>query len=185
MDEAKLARKLQKGDRFALNRAIAAYTPYLSTVVWRAMGSGTPSQDVEEVVSDVFFALWSHRESLCPEKGVKSWLAAVARNKAVDRLRGTPPPPQPLDRSEDVSGESPEEELERRLFAVRLRKAVEDLPPPDDQLVLRFYYEEEKLKDIAASLGLTVPAAKTRLHRSRRKLKDILTKGGSANGTDG
>ena len=33
---------------------------------------------------------------------------------------------------------------------------METLPPPDGQLVLRYYYEEEKLKDIARDLGLSV-----------------------------
>ena len=68
------------------------------------------------------------------------------------------------------------------MFADALRRAVEGLPPPDDQLVLRFYYEEEKLKDIARDLGLSVPAAKSRLCRARRRLKEILIKGGLANG---
>lgn len=185
MEEKKLARKLQKGDRFALNRTIDAYTPYLSTVAWRAMGPSATAQDVEEVVSDTFLALWQHREELTPERGIKSWLAAVARNRAIDRLRTSPPSSLPLEAVEAASEHGPEEELERRMFAVRLLEAVESLPPPDDQLVLRFYYGAEKLKDIAADLGLSLPAAKTRLCRARQRLKTILTKGGSADGTNG
>ena len=71
----------------ALDRAVEAYTPYLSAVVWNAMGASASAEDVEEVVSDAFLALWSSRERLDPERGIKAWLAAVARNKAVDRLR--------------------------------------------------------------------------------------------------
>ena len=71
------------------------------------------------------------------------------------------------------------------MFAAGLRQAVEDLPPPDGQLVFRYYYEEEKLKDIAKDLGLSVPAAKSRLLRARRKLKEVLTRGGLANDTVG
>ena len=71
------------------------------------------------------------------------------------------------------------------MFAHALRQAVEGLPPPDDQLVLRFYYEGEKLKDVARDLGLSVPAAKSRLCRARKKLKEILTEGGLADGTVG
>ncbi len=182
MEEQKLVRRLRQGDRFALKQAMDVYTPYLSTVVWRAMGPAVTAEDVEEVVSDVFLALWRHREELTPEKGLKPWLAAVTRNRAIDRLRTAPLPPLPLEEQADQASPSPEGEVERRIFAQRLWKAVEALEPPDDQLVLRFYYEGQRLKDIAASLGLSVPAAKVRLHRARQKLKLILTKGGSADG---
>lgn len=184
MEEHKLAQRLRQGDRFALDRAMDAYTPYLSSVVWRAMGPAATAQEVEEVVSDAFLTLWRHREELTPEKGVKSWLAAVARNKAIDRLRASPLPSLPLEAAEEASGTSPDRELEQRILAQRLWSAVEQLGPPDDVLVTRFYYEGDKLKDIAAELGLSVPAAKTRLCRARQKLKVILTKGGTADGAD-
>lgn len=93
MNDKKLAQKLKQGDRLALNRAMDAYTNYLSTVAWNAMGPSARLEDVEEVVSDTFLTLWSRRDSLQPEQGLKPWLAAVARNRAVDRLRAAPPAP--------------------------------------------------------------------------------------------
>lgn len=169
----------------ALNHIMDRFTPYLSTVVWNVMGSAAGLQDVEEVVSDAFLSLWTHRDTLDPAKGVKSWLAAAARNKAIDRMRAETPSPLPLEDAEPAGGPSPEEELERRDFAGALLQAVEALPPPDNTLVFRFYYEEERLKDIARDLGLSVPAAKSRLCRARQKLKAVLTKGGLADGTVG
>ena len=71
------------------------------------------------------------------------------------------------------------------VYVSPLRRAVETLPPPDSQLVLRYYYEEEKLKDIARDLDLSVPAAKSRLLRARRRLKEVLVKGGLADDTVG
>ena len=111
MNDKKLAQKLKQGSRSALNRAMDAYTRYLSAVAWNAMGPTATAEDVEEVVSDAFLALWSRRDSLQPEQGLKSWLAAVARNKAVDRLRAAPPPPLPLDEAGGAGGSTPEDEL--------------------------------------------------------------------------
>lgn len=182
MKDTKWIRRLQAGDRFALNQVMEFYTPYLSAVVWHTMGPAATAEDVEEVVSDAFLALWSHRGTLDPEKGLKAWLAAVARNRAVDRLRSSPLPPLPLEAAEDAAGPGLDQEVEGRIFAQRLWMAVEALEPPDDQLVLHFYYEGQRLKDIASSLGLSVPAAKTRLCRARQKLKLIRTKGGPADG---
>ena len=45
-------------------------------------------------------------------------------------------------------------------------------------LFLRYYYCGDKLKDIARALGLTQTAAKQRLFRGRKTLRDTLTKGG-------
>lgn len=185
MNEKKLAQKLRRGDRLALDRTMDAFTGYLSAVVWRTLGPAATPEDVEEVVSDAFLTLWTRRDSLDPEQGLRSWLAAVARNRAIDRMRTAPPSPLPLEEAGAAGDSTPEEELERRMFADALRRAVEALPPPDDQLVLRFYYEEERLTDIAGDLGLSVPAAKSRLCRARRKLKEILIKGGLADGTVG
>lgn len=185
MNEKKLAQRLKRGDRLALDNAMDIFTPYLSVVVWNTMGPAASAPDVEEIVSDAFLALWLHRDGLNPEQGLKAWLAAAARNKAIDRMRAAPPAPLPLEDAGAAGGPNPEEELERRMFADALLRAVEALAPPDDQLVLRFYYEEERLKDIAADLGLSVPAAKSRLCRARHKLKKILTKGGLADGTVG
>lgn len=183
LDDKRLIQKLKRGDRAALNRVMERFTPYLSTVVWNVMGSAASLQDVEEVVADVYLSLWTHRDTLDPVQGVKSWLAAAARNRAIDRMRASPPPPLPLEDGLPEGGPSPEEELERRAFAAALLQAVEALPPPDNELVYRFYYEEERLRDIARDLGLSVPAAKSRLCRARKKLKAILIKGGLADGT--
>ncbi|MGM9607625.1 MAG: RNA polymerase sigma factor [Oscillospiraceae bacterium] len=185
MDEGKLARRLRRGDRLALSQAIEFYTPYLSAVVWRTMGPAAVQEDVEEIVSDAFLSLWRNRDKLESEHGVKSWLAAVTRNKAIDRLRAAPPTSLPLIEAEARGSPHPDEELERRMFADALRREVEALESPDRELILRFYYEEEKLKDIAQDLGLSVPAAKTRLYRARQKLKVRLQKGVLADGAHG
>ncbi len=181
MDDKALAAALRKGERRALDRAMERYTAYLSAVVRRTLGSAGTAQDVEELVSDAFLALWRHREDLRGES-VKPWLAAVARNRAVDWLRTAKPAPLPLDEETVRSIPGPEAEAERREFAAELFAAVEDLPEPDRTLVEGYYYEGRKLKDLAKALGLPSSTAKTRLFRARQKLKETLTKGGSVYG---
>jgi len=185
MEEEQLVRALQKGEHRALDKIVKLYTSYLSAVVWRALGSTACREDVEEVVSDAFFALWQHRSDLDPVRGVKAYLAAVATNKAVDRLRTAKVPILPLEESAGTTGPELEEEVERREFAAALLTAVEGLPQPDRALVEGFYYENRRVKDLAKQLGLTVAAAKTRLCRARKLLKEQLEKGGTAYGSDG
>ena len=55
---------------------------------------------------------------------------------------------------------------------------MEGLDEPDRTLFLRYYYYGDRLKDAARELGLSQAAAKQRLFRGRKALRDILTKGG-------
>ncbi len=185
MDEQKLAAALRKGERRALDRAVERYTPYLSAVVRRTLGAAGTAQDVEELVSDVFLTLWRHREELRDGSGLRPWLAAVARNRAVDWLRAARPAPLPLEDQAGAAAPDLQEEAERREFAAALYAAVEALPQPERDLVEGYYYQGERLKDLARGLGLSPAAAKSRLFRARQKLKEALTKGGAACGANG
>ena len=176
MDEARLIRKLRSRDRGALEHAIRQYTPYVSAVVHRTLGDALPREDMEEAVSDAFLALWAHAGDYDGEKGpFLPWLGAIARNKALNKLRAREPA---LPLGDDVAApDRPDEEAERRDSAAELWRAVEALPPPDDALFLRYYYYGEKLKDIAKALGMNGQTAKTHLARGRAKLRELLTKG--------
>ena len=148
-----------------MERAIDRFTPYVSAVVVRVLAGRGAREDVEELTADVFLALWAHAGELNPEQGLRPWLGAVARNRAADWLR-------------THKEAAPQAEAERREWAARLWDAVEGLDEPDRTLFLRYYYYGDKLKDIARALGLTQTAAKQRLFRGRKALRDTLTKGG-------
>ena len=171
MDDAGLVKRMQRGDTGALDALIRRYTPYVSAAAWRVL-STLPHEDLEEVVADAFVALWTHAGEIDPEQGVRSWLGTVAANKAKNRLRSYTPE-QPLD--EDVPApDAPERDVERREANEILFRAVDALDEPERTLFLRYYYEGDKLKHIAADLGLNLSTAKTKLARGRRLLKGRL-----------
>jgi len=181
MTEEKLARQLREGRRGTLHRAIGHYTPYVSAVAFRAMKGQCSGEDLEEVVADVFVTLWMHAGEMDPTKGLRAWLAAVARNKAADRLR-KPPAPLPITADLPDRGPSPEGAVLKREEAALLWQSVQELEEPDRSLFTRYYYEEEPLKDVAKDLGLNLSTAKTRLARGRKRLKTVLWKGGLDHG---
>ena len=176
MDERMFIKKLNRGSRSALDQAIQRYTPYVSAVILRALAGRACREDVEELCADVFVALWTHAGQIDPDQGVRPWLAAVARNRAVDWLRRQrPAAPIPEDAPDPAPG--PEELAQRRERSARLWAAVDALGEPDRTLFMRYYYEEDKLKTIAAELGLSQTAAKQRLFRGRKALKAALQEG--------
>ena len=177
MNDEALIRRLAAGSRTALNQAVDRFTPYVSAVAWRVLApSAATRENLEEVVADVFLALWSHAMDIDPGR-VRTWPGAVAKNKAVDRLR-TLSPTLPLCENAADRSPGPEEETLLRERAARLLAAVEALEEPDRTLFLRRYYANEKLKDVARDLGMNQATARTRLHRGRRLLLEQLMKGG-------
>ena len=57
LTEGKALRLRQQGSTDALKWFMGKYTPYVSTIIYNIIGSCMSSADVEEVASDVFFAL--------------------------------------------------------------------------------------------------------------------------------
>lgn len=177
MDEKALIRKLNRHSRSALERAVLQFTPYVGAVICGVLAGRACREDVEELSADVFLALWLHREELNPDQGLRPWLGTVARNKARDWLRRSRET-LPLDSGiPDDRQQGPEAAAERREWSARLWEAVNGLDEPDRTLFLRYYYQDDKLKDVAQALGMSLSAAKQRLLRGRRKLKQQLMEG--------
>lgn len=176
MDERALVKTLNKGSRSARDAAVKRVTPYVSAVILRALAGRACREDVEELCADVFVALWANAPGRDPEQGLRPWLAAVARNKATDWLRRSRPTVPIPDNAPDPAP-GPEELAQRREQSARLWAAVDGLDEPDRTLFLRYYYEGDKLKTIAAELGLSQTAAKQRLFRGRKALKATLQEG--------
>lgn len=179
MRETTMLHKLKAGDPSGLSALMDRYVPYISAVVWNILSAAMGPEDAEEVVSDVFLAAWDQAADLRPGH-VKGWLAAVARNKAKNKLRQAG---RTLPLEEDAldlpAPDDPTEALERAEERRLVRRAVEALPDLDREIFLRHYYYAQPVKAIAADLALNESTVKTRLRRGRMKLKEWLTKGGA------
>lgn len=171
MEDKALIQKLQKGSAGTLEALIRRYTPYVSACAYRVMGR-LPREELEEAVADTFVELWRHAGELDPSKSLRPWLGTVAANKAKNRLRAyspaaqlPPEAPAPV----DLQRQAEEQETQEALW-----RAVDGLAEPERTLFLRYYYEGEKLKTIAADLNMNLSTAKTKLRRGRLLLREQL-----------
>lgn len=179
MDEKDLVQRLREGDHSALEAVIRQYAHYVTAVAARAMGPSPAREDLEEVVSDAFLALWRFRQIFEADKPLRPWLAVTARNLAINRVKQRRETEDIPDHLPDERP-GPEELAERRELHRRLRDEVEAMEEPDRTLFLRYYFGEEPLNQVARELGLNQSTAKTRLARGRQRLKQALSsKGGT------
>ncbi len=86
-EEKALILALQRRRR-ALHQAIGIYTGYVTTVACRTLGTQLRHEDLEEVVSDVFLALWQHAGTLDPSRPLRPWLAAMGEKLVAGTDKG-------------------------------------------------------------------------------------------------
>ena len=164
-------RRLKQDDETALCEIIGKYTGYVYTIL-RNFSHGTlPQEDLEELTADVFLRLRDGSD-LAP------YLAAIARNGVKNRLRmlGKQPPVRQsyedltLSDAKDLCGDAEMVEM----IACLLR-ALDSLCEPDRSLMIRFYFYGEKTSALAKAYHMTDAAVRLRLHRSRGKLRKLMT----------
>lgn len=174
MTESKALRQLQQGSAEALKWFINKYTPYVSTVIYNIIGSAMSSADVEEVTSDVFFALWENAGKV-NSGSVRGYLGSIARNKAKNKFREAGFD-LPLDEELYISEDLPLEDqhIEKELQAA-VRREVMAMTEPDREILLRYYYYYQPIPRIAREMGMTAANIKVRLHRARNALRSTLT----------
>ena len=177
MNDEKTISALREGSQKAMGEVMGRYAKLL----WSAAGAvleGTGSaQDIEECVADAFVYLWEHPERYDPRRGkLKTWLSVIARSRAVDRRRElTRRPAVPLEDGilsddPDLAGELLREETRQVLLA-----AVNALEEPAREIFLRRYSYDQKPREIARALGLSVTQVNNRLYQAKQKLRTALS----------
>ena len=174
IDEQYLIQQIKTGSQKALETVIDRYGSYVKAIAANIIKPSMTDADVEEVVSDVFLTLWNHPGD--PDRGsLKGYLAAITRNKARDRLRRFHIE-IPL---ENDFLEVPVEDSCRQIELAQLKQAVKQmvdrLEEPDRTILLRYYYFYQKTDAIARDMGMNPATVRTKLARSRQKLKEWLT----------
>lgn len=178
MEESKLIDRLKQGDPSALASIIDRYAGYASTIVRNIIGAYMKSEDIEEAVSDVFVRIWHHAAQIQDNcVTLKSYLAAIARNEALKKLRGYRPQLVPLE--DDVlfvdDANAPLERSEKKQV---LEWALSLMGEQDREIFVRHYFFMEKTSAIARQLGMNESTVRSRLSRGRGYLRQALLEGG-------
>lgn len=178
MTEERWIAQMKKRDVRALEKLIERYNGYVSAIVTAVLGPQGNPEDVEELVSDVFLAIWNHADALTPGK-LRPYLGAAARNRAKSFLRQQKTLPMDLDEIPvPADHNTPESQLLHREQRQLVRDTVLNLPQPDREIFLRYYYYLQTSEQIAGAMGLTASNVRVRLMRGRTALKQTLCEKG-------
>ena len=177
MNDERMITAIKNRSEAAINEVITKYSKLLWLVAGAVLNNIGSTQDVEECVADTFIYLWEHPEKYNPQRGkLKTWLSIIARTQAVNRCRE-------IAKRNIVSLEDTafidqlgivdtflEAETRRALLA-----AVNALGEPDREILIRRYYYEQKPKEIALALDMSVKQVDNRLYQTKLKLRESLS----------
>lgn len=172
-----LIEAMRNRNQDALGRIVEKYTPYIGTIVWNIVRDKLSKSDAEEILSDVFSALWYNADKVRDGK-LKSYLSAIARRRALNALRSTRHEMPLEDSTIQLPVSGPEEESIRQAEYAVLRKILNELPEPDRTIFIRHYYFYQTTAEIAKALGINVNTVQMKLWRGRDRLRRELTEGG-------
>jgi RNA polymerase sigma-70 factor (ECF subfamily) len=164
-----LLRAIADGDREALRTLYERHAPWL--VLRLARRCADPGI-VEEVVQDVFVAIWRRPGAYRGAGEVPAWIWGIGIRRLIDRLRRRPLRLPAIGRSED----EPSAE-ERVLLGVEhgdLAGALNRLSPELRAVIEATVLDGLTTREAARLLGIPQGTVKTRLMRARAQLREAL-----------
>jgi RNA polymerase sigma-70 factor (ECF subfamily) len=158
-----------------------ADTVFLST--YRITGN---RQDAEDALQESFLRAFIHMNKFQERSSFSTWLTRIAINSALMILRKKRSSSEiSIDRTDGSAGdfetweprspwEDPESRYVRRERHELLRQAIQQLPPGFRDVIELRQAKDCSNQEIAQSLGISVPAVKSRLARARKALRTSL-----------
>ena len=156
MNESNLIKSYINNNKLNIEKVMENYTPYIYTII-KNKSSELTEEDVEEIISDVFLALWKNQEKLDINKDLSSYLAGITKNLYNKKMR---------DRKSNMNID----DYQNSLFEVESTELKVEKTEKENMIII--------MKEIAKILNIKENKIKSRLCRIRKKIKKILEKRG-------
>ena len=160
------------GDRPAFRRLYDLSSRFVCGIILAILRD---NEMVAEVAQEVYVSIWQRAGSFDDEtRNPLAWIAAIARNRAIDRLRAERARGfiVATDEVPDIAGDDPPAGL--LVEAVAARRALADLRPEFRRALLLSYFKGYTHTELARALDVPVGTAKSWVRRGLAALKVAL-----------
>ena len=193
VDESELVSRAQAGEDEAFSELVSRY----QNKIYRLAKNITQNnEDAEDVLQEAFLKAYSHLKGFQRNSRFYTWIVRIAVNEALMKLRKrrsdrTVPLDEPVETGEEavtreiaVWDDNPEQRYSHEEMQQILDDAVEDLKPDFRTVFVLRDIEELSTEETAETLGISIPAVKSRLLRARLALREKLTRKFKRKGED-
>jgi RNA polymerase sigma-70 factor (ECF subfamily) len=175
--DASLLQRMARGDRAAFSELYDRFSRPLYAAALRILGD---ARETEDIVHDVFLAMWEKSGAFSAERGTAfAWAVTLTRNRAIDRLRLRKRRGEllsasvPADLGYDETAGTPDA-LVFKEKAQLVRTALAALPPEQKQAVELAFFSGLTQEQISENLQQPLGTVKARIRRGLLKLRDAL-----------
>jgi len=181
VDQAELIAAAQQGDREAFDELVRQTFVDTFTLACRLTGN---EEDARDVVQDAYLRAWRAIGKFRGEAQFSTWMYRITANASATHMRKRQrhrterldDVAEPVDMRADAE---PANVVESADALGRVAAAIDDLPGKLRTVVVLKDVYDLPHEAIAEELGISVAAAKVRLHRARRRLRDSLYEQGA------
>jgi RNA polymerase sigma-70 factor (ECF subfamily) len=178
LSDEELMRQLAAGRQESLGRLHRRYAALIFRTAAYALDRGA----AEEIVQDVFLAVWRNAGVFSPERGAfRSWVLRIAHFRILNELRRRrslprvqPDPDGLLLASLPDGGPEPEELAWRESLRPVVQSACKQLPRSQRQAVDLAFFKDLSHHEVAAELGIPLGTVKTRIRTGLQNLRGKL-----------
>lgn len=178
-----LAHRLAKGDESAMAEMVHHWQRPVLAYICRFLGCS--DHEARDLAQEAFLRIWRKRGSWRPTASFSTWLFTIVGNLCRNRRRDLSRRPKLVALEHDENGEStvhlpapvchdPQARAEAGELAVRIRRAVAELPEKQRAALLLRRFQAMSYKEIAVVLGVTPGAVDSLLVRARRSVSATL-----------
>jgi RNA polymerase sigma-70 factor, ECF subfamily len=172
-----ILQRIATGEQRAFAELVALYQRPLFGFLGR-MGMG--QAQAEDIAQETFLRAWTHLPSFdSAQAQFGTWLFTIARNLAYNALQSPAHQRELSSTGRDLPEVAclqpgPLQMIERAQQHSQLQAALRQLPMADRSALALVYVQELALADVARIEGDSLAAIKTRLHRAKQRLREIL-----------
>jgi len=178
-DDQFLIAECLRGDQAAFGQLVRRHQDRLHAAVYRLVES---AEDAQDVVQEAFLHAYQHLGSFKGDAQFFTWLYRIAMNAAISlrrkrkpALRIVGPDGEPVIEPADPSEESqPTHALEQSERERVVKKALSRCSTEHRAVLVMKDMEGMKYEEMAEVLGVPVGTIRSRLHRARLELREIL-----------
>ena len=160
ISDAEIIARIYSGDEDAMALLYDRYSNVVYAVALRVLSDGSAAEDI---LQDVFIQLWRNPQAFNASRGsLATWLAVIARNRAIDQLRKKRPE---VEAAETVISVDPglESAADRSQAIEKVRAVLAGMPGEQRAALEMAFFEGLTHVEIAGKTGQPLGTVKTRI----------------------
>lgn len=179
MNNNKTIKQYVSNQELDINAIVEEFAPYVFVII-KNSSYNFNDEDIEEIASDVFLAIWNNRKKLEINKEISPYIAGITKNLMLKKNRKM--------KNENVNIEDYENTLSSKKDIIEqteekdrnaiISNELDKMPIEDRNIFTYYYYYSNSMKEISNKLKISEKKVKSRLFRIRKKLKKELERRG-------